>query len=324
MSDAASAQLGRVVQLVAEMSRRDRQGRDLVSLAKVAAQLGVSTEQVAQDIRTLTLVKDDPDHEWLSSVLILQEGDRIALSSRGHFQRPVRLTPDEMAAVQIGLAMQSSRQPLSTELAELLESGAPAAGAWRASEWMGPGPEDVADIAIAAARERRCVELEYAGSGGAVSTRVVEVHSVIESEGRSYLVAWCRRSRARRHFRADRVLAARLLSETFTQRPAMETADSGELFRAPQEARDRVRVRYSPAVARWLVERHPDAERKDDGSVVVTYEVADVHWLVRTVLQYGAEAEVLEPKGYREVLRRSVADRAASPPPSEASHGQPS
>jgi len=315
MSDTAAAQLGRVVQLVAEMSRRERERPDLVSLATVAARLGVSKEQVAQDIRTLTLVKDDPEHEWLSSVLILQEGDRIALSSRGHFQRPVRLTPDQIAAIQIGLAMQSNRHPLSTELAKLLETGESAARVWRASDWVGPGPEDVADVAITAARERRCVELEYAGSDGAVSTRVIEVHSVIESAGRSYLVAWCRRSRARRHFRADRVLAARLLPETFTPRPAMETTDSADLFRAPPEARDRVRVRFSPALARWLVERHPDAERKDDGSVVVTYEVADVHWLVRTVLQYGAEAEVLEPNGYRQVMRRSVANRPAGPTP---------
>ncbi len=31
----------------------------------------------------------------------------------------------------------------------------------------------------------------------------------------------------------------------------------------------------------------------DDGSLTVTYQVSDPHWIVWHVLQYGAEAEVL-------------------------------
>jgi predicted DNA-binding transcriptional regulator YafY len=32
-----------------------------------------------------------------------------------------------------------------------------------------------------------------------------------------------------------------------------------------------------------------------------------VDWLVRRVLEYGPEAEVLEPAAYREAMRRAVA-----------------
>src|SRR5690606_40411144 len=55
-----------------------------------------------------------------------------------------------------------------------------------------------------------------------------------------------------------------------------------------------VAVRYSPRIARWVEERAP-CERREDGSVVVRHRVADPRWVVRHVLQYGAEAEVLEP-----------------------------
>jgi predicted DNA-binding transcriptional regulator YafY len=40
--------------------------------------------------------------------------------------------------------------------------------------------------------------------------------------------------------------------------------------------------------------------------VVVRFRSASVDWLVRHVLQYGDQAEVLEPTGYREALRRAV------------------
>jgi proteasome accessory factor C len=64
-------------------------------------------------------------------------------------------------------------------------------------------------------------------------------------------------------------------------------------------------VRYSPRVARWLAER-VDGEVQEDGALVVRHAVSDADWLVRHVLRYGGEAEVLEP----EVLRRRVADTA--------------
>ena len=307
MSDAAATQLTRIVQLVAELSRREREGLAFARMSEVASRFGVSTAQIARDIRTLTVVKDDPDHEWLSSLLVLQEGDMIALSSRGHFRRPVRLTPDEATAIQIGLVMDGRGGSLSAELARLLEAGAAAAESWQPAESLGAGAAAVAGLGAQAAIERRCLELEYAGSDGAVTSRVVEVHRVVESEGRSYLIAWCRLAGGRRHFRADRVLSARLMDESFAERPNDEVATSVEVFQAPRERVDRVSVRFSPTVARWLVERYPDAEREEGGSVVVTYEVSDVNWLVRTVLQYGAEAEVLSPAAYREAVRRAVA-----------------
>jgi proteasome accessory factor C len=307
MSDATATQLNRIVQLVAELSRREREGREFASMSELASRFGVSTAQIDRDIRTLTVVKDDPDHEWLSSLLVLQEGDAIALSSRGHFRRPVRLTPDEAAAIQIGLAMDGRGRSLSAELARLLKAGAAAAESWQPSESLGAGAAAVAGLGARAAIERRCLDLEYAGSDGAVTSRVVEVHRVVEFEGRSYLVAWCRLARGRRSFRADRVLSTRLSDETFADRPDGEVTDPDEVFQAPRESPDRVTVRFSPRVARWLTERYPEAEREEGGSVVVTYEVSDVHWLVRTVLQYGAEAEVLGPEAYREAVRRAVA-----------------
>jgi len=51
------------------------------------------------------------------------------------------------------------------------------------------------------------------------------------------------------------------------------------------------------------LERYADAEEHTDGSATLSYRVASIDWLVRRVLQYEAEADVLEPSVYRAAMR---------------------
>jgi predicted DNA-binding transcriptional regulator YafY len=70
-----------------------------------------------------------------------------------------------------------------------------------------------------------------------------------------------------------------------------------------------LRVRYSPRIARWIAEREGKALAAD-GSLTVEHPLADPDWAVRHVLQYGPDAEVLEPAAVRqEIVRRLEAMR---------------
>jgi predicted DNA-binding transcriptional regulator YafY len=101
----------------------------------------------------------------------------------------------------------------------------------------------------------------------------------------------------------DRIEDATLLSARY-EVPASFSLDSvvrdGRVFQA--EASPSLRVRYSPRVARWIAEREHVA-RDANGSVTVEYPLADVHWAVRHVLQYGPDAEVLAPDAVRLAIR---------------------
>lgn len=301
MSETAATQLNRIVQMIAELSRREREGLPSLRLAEVAERMGVSEKQIEKDIRTLTAVGEDADHEWVGSLSVLQEGDQIALSSRGTFQRPVRLTPDELLAIQIGLAGEDGTQPLSRELAHLVEAARqPVAAQVSAAQHAGADESRVVDLARAAAAQRRCLEIVYAGAKGEPGRRIIEVHGITGYQGRYYLRSWCRAADGERIFRADRVLDARLLPDTFDGRPL---PDHDGVFAAPPESREAVRVRFHPAIARWVAEEHPHAEHERDGAVVVTYEVTEPAWLARTVLGYGEHAEVIDPPAYRRLMR---------------------
>jgi predicted DNA-binding transcriptional regulator YafY len=71
-----------------------------------------------------------------------------------------------------------------------------------------------------------------------------------------------------------------------------------------------MRVRYSPRIARWIAEREggvPDS----DGSLTSMHPLADPHWAVRHVLQYGPDAEVLSPEWLRVEIAGCVEELSA-------------
>jgi predicted DNA-binding transcriptional regulator YafY len=72
-----------------------------------------------------------------------------------------------------------------------------------------------------------------------------------------------------------------------------------------------MKVRYSPRIAQWIAERE-EGETANDGSFVVDHPLADHDWAVRHVLQYGPEAEVLEPESVRAAVKVRLSRAAAA------------
>ena len=315
MSETAAVQVNRLIQLVAELSRRDGDDDgEGVTIADVAERLGVSATQVERDIRTLTAVSDDPDGSWLQSLSIWQEGDRVSVSSLGPYRRPLRFTPMEMLAIQVGLAweMESGAAsvaqgvaPLTAEFAKLLSEAPVGPAQVSVMPVSGDGEQDVVGLAQRAVAERSVLQILYTAEGDlAGAARSVEPHQVAYAGGRWYVVAWCRKSEGWRHFRADRVIDAALEAEHFTLRADFKALEKpAETFRKDAEPVP-VRVRFTPAVARWLAERYPEGRALPDGGLEVEFAVLDPRWLARHILQYGADAEVIEPPAVRALMKK--------------------
>ncbi len=315
----AAEQVNRIVTLVAELSRAEAAGAPAPTLAAVAERHGTSEAQILADVRALTGAVDAPGAEWLSSLSIAQDGDTLSVASRGPFRRPIRLTADEAVALQLGLALErGGSAALSEALRELLRTagGAPGSAGARGAEPAGiaAGPLDATGETDVVALARRCIDgrrllrIRYTGEGSAAGRdRTVEPHQVVEFEERRYVIAWCREAAGWRHFRADRVLDAAALDEAFAPRAEFEPiARPEDVFRHGADDVQPVDVRFSPRIARWIAERYPAHRGEADGAVVVTLPVSSHPWLVRTVLEYGADAEVLGPPPARAAVRRAV------------------
>ena len=311
MADTAAAQLRRLLRVIPRIADGEEHG-----LRAVARLAEVDPAVVLDDLRAVALRLDDPAG-YVEGVSICIEGSRVSVTTP-HFLRPMRLTMPELCALELGLAMLRSERPpdehpaidrardrLRSAIARLPDEEIPEG--LRAADAGASG--DPAQLALirAAIRARREVRLAYRKSGAAEATsRVVRPYAAVAARGAWYVVGHDARSEAVRVFRLDRVEGVELLDGRYTVAADFSLAAllrDGKVFSST--APDRMRVRYSPRIARWIAEREGRA-LEADGSLVMEHPLADLDWAVRHVLQYGGDAEVLGPEAVREEIVRRL------------------
>jgi len=297
----AAERFSRIVSLVADLTRGERAGDDAPSLRELARYHGVSDRDIAADLVTLTVLGENSDADWLLSLRIWQQEDRVSISSQGPFRRPVRLSPEEQLAVQMALALDPNGSGLAARLASL----------W-SGEQVTTASADQADAPVIlvrrAVRQHVALEIDYAGeTDREVRTRIIHPYQVAESGVRTYIVAWAQDVGAWRHFRLDRIVAVRMTDSHFEPRSDFEPmVQPRDAFR-PQGSTERVTVRFRAEVAPWVTEFYMEHEREADGSVLVHFDATSADWLVRRVLEFGPDAEVESPANYRDAVLRAVA-----------------
>jgi predicted DNA-binding transcriptional regulator YafY len=135
--------------------------------------------------------------------------------------------------------------------------------------------------------------------------RVIEPYRIFNLRGDWYVAAFDQRRKAVRDFALHRILKATATTEPFRPDPGFDfKAYMAGAFSIEKGARPvNVAIRFEPRQARWIRERrwHQTARIQDrlDGGCVLRLRVAPTSELVRWVMQFGPEAEVLAPKALR-------------------------
>lgn len=305
MPETAQAQAPRLVELIAWLSQSD--SPKPISYRAAAKHLGVTEATLRSDMEVLLGLSAE-HKDWLASLRVALVADGFIVHSLGAFRRPIHFTGEEGLALLLGLSAVRGGQVVAKKLAKGLR-GTPPAERIETAYAVGAAPSAELEGVLAVARrgrdERRKVLIRYCGPSGEPAERIVHVHQIVEAAGRWYVIAWCENVRDFRRFRADRMLEARLLAPDFRPQVLFKPIRRPEdLLHADEVVR--AKVAFSKRIARWLKERYPEGRDAVDGRYVVTFPVADPAWFVREVLQYGAEAEVLEPQALREAVKEAV------------------
>lgn len=311
--DTAEHQLERILYLLPAAAREEGAG-----LEELAKRLQVSPKRVLRDLETVTDRVFYHPSGGADDLQILLEVDRVKVRTGNKFQRPTKLTPREMLALHLGLRMVGAERPSDevTALAQRLEAELAVTAKedflprFSVEDGTGGGGE-IRALLFQAARERcRCRITYLKPEAEKPEERCVDPYMLVRATGHWYVLGHCAERDAVRAFRLDRVVAAEVLPEFFETIPDFDPTaylEGGWVYRADEEME--VLIRYSPRIARWMTERGWGMEEAD-GSVVISHRVADPGWAVRHVLQYGPEAEVLEPPEIRglvgEVVERMV------------------
>jgi proteasome accessory factor C len=212
------------------------------------------------------------------------------------FRRPPRLTPLEARAIRLALEFvgpmvaAGAHSPLERVRAKLEQTF----GAFDLTQTPAPhvGEEEgLVDKLTQAINEHKLVEIEYLKpEEQEVVIRTVEPYSIERRLPNWYVHAWDTERDQPRSYRLDRMRSAKVLKKTFEPR---EGFDPSELHGATS-----ARIWYSPAVARWEIEK--GARPLVDGAAIADRSVGSAEWLVGEVVSYRGEAIVLEPQELRE------------------------
>lgn len=311
MTDTAAGQLARILHLIPRLA--DGEAHDL---AEVARSAGVERAVVLRDIQSISERFEAPGG-FVEGLQIFLDADGKVSILPNHFLRPMRLTRGELSALELGLAMLRGERPAEEHAAidgarERLRA---AIARLPADE---PGDLRVASLAVAGSLDRlralrqahrsgQKVRLTYRKGGEeSASHRVICPYAIVFTSGMWYAVAHCESSDGVRFFRLDRVDEVELLEARYTRPKDFSVDDvmpDGKAFHA-EDVRT-LRLRYSPAIARWIAEREGKA-LADDGSLTLEHPLADTDWAVRHVLQYGPDVTVLEPADIRDAVRRRL------------------
>jgi predicted DNA-binding transcriptional regulator YafY len=308
----AEAQLLRLLWLIPAAARPGG-----VALEVAAERLGVPVSQLHKDVQALT------DREFYlpagaAEGLEITLTDRLEVHDKGMFHRPPRLTPRELVCVLLGLRLQGSAPPelleaLEGKLAFPAEAPHPGPVAFPQLEDGGRPGAALATLRRGWADRRLCVFGYLKPGADAPEVRRLHCWALVHAEGRWYASGHDPDSGGLRNFRVDRMLEVELEGEeaAYEIPPDFDPAtvlDGARLFQPP--AREpagpaSVTVRYSPRVTPWVREEWRGTEDRD-GGYRVQHPVGDPGWVIRHVLQYGPDAEVLEPLEMRDAVRSAV------------------
>lgn len=304
-------QLGRLLTLAPYL-----QTRGAVPLAEVAADFGVSREQILRDLRVLYMCGlpgfGPADLIDINVESLLEDPDGLVRIDNAEFlARPLRLGSNEASALIVALralldsSVETSREVVERTLAKL-EAATEAGSTPLVDVRLHAQGPDLAQTLRALSRaiaEDRQARISYlVPSRDERTERVVDPIAVLQRDGKSYLDAWCHLADDRRLFRIDRITGTEVLG-TAREVPDLAPRDLGEgLFAAGPDDLV-VRVRLSPDM-RWFSEYYPvlGVETAPDGSQDVTLAVSDERWLLRLAMRFGRGLTICEPTSLGERL----------------------
>lgn len=292
-------------------------GRDDVPVDQLESIAGIDPRTLLDDLRAITEREDEPGG-FVDAVRIYFDSRSVSVDSP-HFARPTRLTIPELCALELGLAVLGAssvagdRDAVSRARRRVREAivampdTAASDESWHASGPATPANEGILTVLQDAARSNRKARIVYQkGSSAESSERVVHPYAVLPVRGAWFLVAHSEPNDDIRFFRVDRVLSATMLDDSFERRSDVDVDSLVSADRAlVSSSTERLVVRYSPRIARWISEREI-GESESDGSFTVSHPLNDDAWAVRHVLQYGPEAEVIAPARVRERVAETL------------------
>jgi predicted DNA-binding transcriptional regulator YafY len=157
--------------------------------------------------------------------------------------------------------------------------------------------------------DRTCMRIEYETIEHGLTRRTVDPYFIVFRRHAFYFVAFCHLRDAFRTFRIDRIRSLRATGQAFRRRSGISArdyfADSWQLYRGdPVEFKIRFRGRAARVVLSGCHHPREKIEHLEGNEILYRVKVRGTEEILRWLLGFGVEAELLEPVALRRELVR--------------------
>ncbi|MCV7195722.1 helix-turn-helix transcriptional regulator [Mycobacterium angelicum] len=295
------------------------QANPKITRAEAAAELGVTTRQLEEDLNQLWMC-GLPGYYPGDLIDFEFAGDTIEVTFSAGIDRPLKLTSPEATGLLVALrAMgdipgvvdpQAARSAIAKIAAAAGAVGSVLdGGTVTAVDEQAPIENRAAAVVRSAVRDKRALTIDYySASHDTLTTRTVDPIRVLLIGGQSYLEAWSREAEGVRLFRFDRIVDAVELGEpAVPPEPALQAPPDTSLFDG-DPALPSATLRIAPS-ASWMFEYYPmrDVRELPDGSCEAAMTYASEGWMTRLVLGFGSDVQVLAPESLAQRVRAAAA-----------------
>lgn len=260
-----------------------------VSFEEASREFGISEDQLKDDLN-LIFVSGLPGYTPLELIDVVMDHDSIHIRNADVIAKPMRLAPDEALALLLGLQL---LEPLAGEEVTALREKISASAVTSIDEVADRivVVEEVNPVGAivheALSKQRRLLLEYYVAARDEMTQREVDPFRVDVVEGHTYLIAYCRLSEGIRHFRLDRVLAAKIVDRPISKMEAI--SEQTPLFSTSTE--DHVTIEISPS-ARWLID-HLNAHVVGENTIVAP--LGEPEFFVGLALAMAGQIRITAP-----------------------------
>jgi len=171
-------------------------------------------------------------------------------------------------------------------------------------------PDDfLAEIKLALV-ESRVIEFEYYSKYKEQSTsRHVEPLGLVFYSGHWHLIAYCRLREDIRDFRTDRIMKLKRVDLHYERKYEGDYKDLIRNFDQTGEVQS-VSIRFNKSVARYISDQKYYygyiKEEAHEEYIEMTFMVGSLEYFARWLIVFGAEVDIIEPKGLKDEMVKIV------------------
>ncbi|KKO54055.1 helix-turn-helix transcriptional regulator [Paenibacillus sp. DMB20] len=194
-------------------------------------------------------------------------------------------------------------QDILQNITDIIQMGSPA--------YREDSPNYLLPVIEAILNQKTLSAIYYTQSRNELTEREIDPYYLVPREQRFYLIGFCHQAQDIRTFRLSRFRKLEITERDF-DRGDFNVKSYMRNTWSIERGREQIhfKVKFSPDVARYIKEEEmfvrPRMIDLPDGSLLFEVTLNHDREFLNWVCQYGPEAEILEPKSYRELMRKRL------------------